>query len=267
MKKYFTYFKLRCLTNLQYRSAAIAGLLTQFFFGMVFIEVYIAFYSSGDGSVPISLCNLVNYMWLQQAFFSLVYPSEKDPKLFEMIKNGNLAYELVRPDNFYFKWYVKIYSKKIIAVLLRFAPVLLVAFILPEPYMLSLPPSIEYLGIFILAIFVSSILVCAIVMLLFIITMYTLDFRGSLSIFGVIIELFMGGTVPLVFFPDWLLKVANVLPFRFLGDFPFRVYSGAFSVSNSFVMLGKGLSWCVIVIAIGYYLCNRALKKAVIQGG
>lgn len=86
MKKYFTYFKLRCLTNLQYRSAAIAGLLTQFFFGMVFIEVYIAFYSSGDGSVPIPLCNLVNYMWLQQAFFSLVYPSEKDPKLFEMIK-------------------------------------------------------------------------------------------------------------------------------------------------------------------------------------
>ena len=143
MKKYFTYFKLRCLTNLQYRSAAIAGLLTQFFFGMVFIEVYIAFYSSGDGSVP----------------------SEKDPKLFEMIKNGNLAYELVRPDNFYFKWYVKIYSKKIIAVLLRFAPVLLVAFILPEPYRLSLPPSTEHLGIFILAIFVSSILVCAIVML------------------------------------------------------------------------------------------------------
>ena len=32
-------------------------------------------------------------------------------------------------------------------------------------------------------------------------------------------------------------------------------------------MLGKGLGWCVIVIVIGYYLCNRALKKAVIQGG
>lgn len=234
---------------------------------MVFIEVYIAFYSSGEGNVPISLGVLVNYMWLQQAFFSLVYPSEKDPKLFEMIKNGNLAYELIRPDDFYFKWYIKIYSKKIIAVLLRFAPVLLVAFILPESYRLTLPPSIEYFGIFILALFVSSILVCAIVMFLFIITMYTLDFRGSLSIFAVIIELFMGGTVPLVFFPDWLLKIANVLPFRYIGDFPFRVYSGAFSISTSFIMLGKGLLWSVVVITIGYYFCNRALKKAVIQGG
>ena len=49
--------------------------------------------------MPISLCNLVNYMWLQQAFFSLVYPSEKDPKLFEMIninfKNITIKIKLI----------------------------------------------------------------------------------------------------------------------------------------------------------------------------
>ena len=82
MRGYVSYFKLRCLTNLQYRAAAIAGISTQFFFGLVFILVYLAFYESNTYSVvPMELSNLVSYMWLQQAFYSLVYPYERDQEL------------------------------------------------------------------------------------------------------------------------------------------------------------------------------------------
>ena len=44
MKAYFTYFKLKFISSLQYRLAAIAGISTQFFFGFIYIMVYIAFY-------------------------------------------------------------------------------------------------------------------------------------------------------------------------------------------------------------------------------
>ena len=47
MSYYLSYFKLRFITSLQYRAAALAGISTQFFFGFVFIMVYVAFYESG----------------------------------------------------------------------------------------------------------------------------------------------------------------------------------------------------------------------------
>ena len=38
MRSYINYFKLRIITNMQYRSAALSGIVAQFFFGIVFIK-------------------------------------------------------------------------------------------------------------------------------------------------------------------------------------------------------------------------------------
>ena len=133
MKSYLTYFRLRIITNLQYRTSAVAGILTQLFFGFVFIMMYLAFYESNDTSNVMNWNQLVTYMWLQQAFFALTYPFIKDNELLEMIKNGNLAYELVRPQNFFFKFYIKMIAERFVGTLLRFLPVLIIGFLLPYP--------------------------------------------------------------------------------------------------------------------------------------
>ena len=107
MKVYLNYFKLRIITNLQYRSAAIAGIATQLFFGFVYIMLYLAIYESNTNiTAPMDLKSIITYMWLQQAFFAITYPYLKDHELLDMISSGNLAYELIRPQNFYVKFYV-----------------------------------------------------------------------------------------------------------------------------------------------------------------
>ena len=136
MKSYLSYFRLRFITNLQYRMEAIAGICTQVFFALIFIMVYLAFYESG-GNVPMNWQELVNYLWLHQAFFALVYPFDRESELLSMIKNGNLAYELIRPQDFYFKWYIKMLAKRLVAVLLRFVPLIILAILLPYPFHLS----------------------------------------------------------------------------------------------------------------------------------
>jgi ABC-2 type transport system permease protein len=47
------------MTCLQYRSAAIAGILTQVFFAFVYIMVYLAFYESGDANAPMTLKQVI----------------------------------------------------------------------------------------------------------------------------------------------------------------------------------------------------------------
>ncbi len=48
MKKYWAFFRLRFAMGLQYRAAAAAGIVTQFFWGGMNILVYRAFYET-DG--------------------------------------------------------------------------------------------------------------------------------------------------------------------------------------------------------------------------
>ena len=46
MKAYFSVFKLRLIYGLQYRAAALAGVATQFFWGIMHIMIYEAFYAN-----------------------------------------------------------------------------------------------------------------------------------------------------------------------------------------------------------------------------
>ena len=68
------YFWLKFKAGLQYRAAALAGIITQLFFGIVYISVYFACYESNtNSSLPMPLHQLISYLWLNQIFFCLIY--------------------------------------------------------------------------------------------------------------------------------------------------------------------------------------------------
>lgn len=268
MRAYLNYFKLRVITNLQYRSAALAGIATQLFFGFLFIMLYLALYESNTGvNAPMDWNTLVSYLWLQQAFYAITYPYLKDNELLNMISNGNLAYELIRPQNFYFKFYTKMLAERIVATLLRCLPILIIGMLLPYPYKLSLPPTVGNFLMFISSLIISCLLVTSLSLIVHIITMFTIDSRGITSAYSMIAEVFMGLIIPIPFFPLWMKKIANVLPFRFIGDFPYRAYSGSIDIIEGKTLLIGSIIWMTISIIFGYLLSKYALKKAVIQGG
>lgn len=268
MKSYVALFKIKFITSLQYRAAALAGLSTQFFFGFVFIMVYLAFYESSSITVaPMKWQEVVNYLWLNQAFFALTYIWIKESSLISMIRNGDIAYELCRPINFYYKWYATMYGSRLASVILRFLPVILIALILPYPYKMSLPINIESFILFIIALLMSSLLVTAIALIFHLITFFTLDEKGIIALLMVISEVFSGGVVPLPFFPKFLKTIAYLLPFRFIADLPFRIYSGNVSIESAIPDLLIGIVWIFVIFYIGIILSRKALAKAIIQGG
>ena len=267
MRQYLSFFKLKFAVGLQYKAAALAGLATQIFFGLVFIMVYMAFYGSGDANVDISLSEIIPYQWLSQAFLSLIWIWHKDNEILNMIKNGNVAYELCRPQNLYWMWYIRILASKLSAVLLRCVPLLIIAFLLPYPYNLSLPSSFGNFIIFIISLILACLLITSLSLIVHIITLFTIESRGVITTYSTIAEVFMGTVIPIPFFPDWLANIAKHLPFRYIGDFPYRIYSNSITISDGIVLLSKSFIWIIITILIGIVVSKFALKKAVIQGG
>ena len=80
------------VNTLQYRAAAVSGMCTQFFFGLVMIMVYVVFYREHPEAYPTGLQAIVSYVWLQQGFLQMYLVIEMEQ--FDAIVDGTVAYEL-----------------------------------------------------------------------------------------------------------------------------------------------------------------------------
>ncbi|ERI91527.1 hypothetical protein HMPREF1982_03171 [Clostridiales bacterium oral taxon 876 str. F0540] len=267
MKAYYSLFKMRLLKGLQYRIAALAGVLTQFFWGFMYIMIFEAFYKSTTAVQPISLRELIQVLWLQQSFLALIMLWFRDTELINLITSGNIAYELVRPSDLYSFWYAKLIAQRLSSALLRCFPILIVAILLPYPYNFTLPPTFTAFILFVITLVLGIILIVAISMLIYISIFYTMSGVGSMLIFGVFGEFFSGLLIPVPLMPKFLKGLVYLLPFRYTSDLPFRVYAGNIGTKEAVLSVGVQLLWIIVLIAGGKLWMNKALKRIVVQGG
>ncbi len=267
MKAYFSVFRMRLINGLQYRAAAVAGVATQFFWGFMFIMVYEAFYQGAAKSQPMELSQLVSYIWLQQAFLVFIVLWYRDGELFNLITSGNIAYELCRPSGLYEFWYAKLLAQRFSGALLRCFPILLFAFFMPGIYRLSLPKNPAAFGLFLVTLGLGLLVLVSISMFIYISVFITMSPVGSLLVFGVAGDFLAGGIIPIPLMPEWLQRIAYVLPFRLAADLPFRVYSGNIPVSEALVGVATQIFWLAALIFLGRIAMKKVLKHVVVQGG
>lgn len=267
MKGYISYFKTELLSGLQYKTAAIAGICTQFFWGFLQIFIYQAFYAGTGQNVPMDFDKLVTYIWLQQAFLTLLFVRIRDESIAKSIKNGSVAYELVRPYNLYVWWYIKCIAKRLAAVTLRSGVLILVTLFLPEPYNLSLPASWGSFGMALLNLVFGALIVTAIMVIIHSIAFFIYDDKGIACVIYNFAELLSGTSLPLPLLPNIVQKICLIFPFWLIGDLPFRIYSGDILIAESLKYLGLQVFWLIALTVIGIVILKHAMKKVYIQGG
>ena len=175
LKKYISFFRLRCVTGLQYRAAALAGISTQFAWGFLIIFAYHAFYRSNPTAFPMTLQATVNDTWIQQAFLAMFASWVLDGDILEEITSGSISYSLCRPVDLYAMWYTKSLSGRISRVALRAVPILVVAALLPAGYNLTAPTDLPTFFLFLLTMVLGALNSTAFTLLIYVLTMYTLS--------------------------------------------------------------------------------------------
>ena len=226
LKKYISFFRLRCVTGLQYRAAALAGISTQFAWGFLIIFAYHAFYRSDPTAFPMTLQATVNYTWIQQAFLAMFASWVLDGDILEEITSGSISYSLCRPVDLYAMWYTKSLSGRISKVALRAVPILVVAVLLPAGYNLTAPTDLPTFFLFLLTMVLGALNSTAFTLLIYVLTMYTLSSTGLRSLLLTLADFLCGGVVPLPFFPPTLRRICELTPFAATSNVPYRVYSG-----------------------------------------
>lgn len=267
MRKYLSFFRIRFLAGLQYRAAAWAGIATQFAWGGMSILMYRAFYQSGQNAFPMEFSQLSSYIWMQQAFLAMFMVWFYDNEIFDHITSGSIAYELCRPCDLYSMWFVKNMAIRLSRVVLRCAPILLVAALLPAPYGVTLPASLEAALLFPISMLLGFLVMVAFSMLVYISAFYTISPNGVRILVTSVLEFLAGGVLPIPFFPDWLRPVMYALPFASMQNTPYLIYVGHFAAGDALGGMVMQLFWVIALVLMGKGWMNQALKKVVVQGG
>ena len=259
--------RMRFIYSLQYRAAAWAGVMTQVFWGFMETLLYKAFYASNAAAFPMTLPQVTCYIWLRQAFFAMFILWSVDGDILDMIINGNVGYEIIRPTDLYWMWFTRNLGSRLSKVALRCGPVFLVAFLLPAPFGLSLPPNWVTFFAFLLSFVMAVLLIIGLCMWIYILSFYTIASRGVQSIVGLTAEFLSGSLLPIPFMPESFQKVAYLLPFAQTQAVPYLMYSGYYSGREMVMNLGVQLFWLIVVIGSGHAVMKRALLKVTVQGG
>ena len=262
-----TAFRLRARMEMQYLAAAVGGFFTQLFFGLILIFLYQALDTAGSraGQSPVAFADTVAYVWIQQAFFRLLFGS--DGSLNQAILSGDLVYELCRPVRLYPYWTVRILAYKITSSLMRAWPLLLLASIMPEPWRLHWPDNVPQMAAFVLSLFFGMLTISFLDALMSGITMRTLDPRGITNIISMFSLFFSGNILPLTLFPDAWQGWLQALPFAQSLDAPIRLFTGQTALSDFPAMLLRQIIWILLLAGGGSLLWRHNLKRLVIQGG
>ena len=261
---YLAFAKKSFQQRMQYRVANLAGLTTNFFFLLVHIFVYTAFYAVYTGPQPLSLHEIITYFVLCQVFFMLMPFWGTRSEVTSAIKDGSVALQLTKPVDFHAYWFADECGRACYYTLMRGLPTFLISIIF---FAVAIPTQPTTLMAFALSMTLATFMSAAITITICSSAFWTLDTTGISGLSYSIITLFSGMLVPIALWPEWLADIARWLPFEGLIDVPFSIYLGKITGIGVWIAIGKQMAWSLFFIGLGRFLLSRGFSRLVIQGG
>jgi ABC-2 type transport system permease protein len=249
--------------QLTYRAAALAGLTTNFFFGVLRVAVMVALYGARTEVAGIDLPAAITYTGLAQAIIAyLSIFGWYD--LMRSVSSGEVAADLLKPLGYFRYWLAVDLGRALVAFLLRGVSIMIVYAIFFE---ITVPQGFIQWGALTLALLLGWLLSFAWRFLVNLAAFWTPNALGIGRFAFGLAWVLSGFFMPLRFFPPWAQTLCQLTPFPSMVNTTIEIYLG--------LLTGWGLLWALLMqgfwIVLLVWLCQRVLRagvrRLVIQGG
>ncbi len=269
MQTYLALIRLAIQRQLTYRGATLAGLATNFFFGILRAAVMVALYRSTASMAGMTLPDAITYSGLAQSLITFVSLFGWFEIIFSYT-NGQISTDLLKPMSFFGFWLAQDLGRSLTTLLLR-GVVMMAAYAVFVPLIFDIPltaPSRPAqwasLGVSLL---LSWLVSFAWRFLINLSAFWVTDARGFSRLFFGLGNLLSGFFMPLHFLPPWLQSLAYLTPFPQMIQTPIDIFLGLLQGSAEINALFQQAMWAVGLILAGQLTLRLGVRKLVIQGG
>lgn len=263
MHLYWQLAKLSFQRQLTYRAATLAGLATNFFFGLLRASVLIALLTARPGATDLSIPSAITFTALSQALIAyLSLFGWYD--LMNTVSAGEVAADLLKPMDYFTFWLAKDTGRALTNLLTRGLTILLVYDLFFEMvYPHSLAQWLAVLLALILALLVSF----GWRFLVNLASFWTPNANGIGRFAFGMAWVMSGFFMPLRFFPDWFVTICNFTPFPSMVNTIVEIYLGLLSGRALILALTTQLLWFLALLIACRLVLRAGISRLVIQGG
>ncbi len=263
MRTFLRILKLSIQQQTTYRTSLVAGLATNFFFGIFRAALVVALYAGQEEVNGMSLPGALTFVALGQALiaFLMIFGSYD---LMATVYNGSIGSDLIRPVPLFSLWMAKDLGRSLVNLVMR-GLLLVVVFALF--YQILYPSSwIDWLWT-LLSLMLGWMVSFAWRFLVNLAAFWTPDARGVGRAAFTFSQLFSGFLIPLRLYPDWFAQICRLTPFPSMLNTSVEVYLGMIGGAALWRAVGTQLVWFVLLALACHVTLRAGMRRLVIQGG
>jgi ABC-2 type transport system permease protein len=264
MNKYFRYVVCAMQETLAYRTSYFLNVISSFVFYFALFFVWKAiFQGSGGQPLQISLPELKAYIMIALIMNTLV-TFNSEFRISRQIRSGNIAMDLLHPLD-YLRMHLSItFGSSVMEGGIVSALAVLFALFIRD---IARPPALVYWPLFIISIGFSFLIKFLIVYIFALFSFWTTSVMGVVWFRRALTDFFSGAVIPVIFFPDWLKGISDLMPFQGIIHIPAFIFLGKFPIPDALRMLGVQALWIALLWAAAQVVWKFALRKVTILGG
>lgn len=262
MKSYWQ-FALQSMRIAQvYRASVWLDIVFSLLFTFLHVSVWRALLGSGavEGT---TVQDMVTYVILSQ-FITTMLGSQAAAMIEQRLHSGDICNDLIRPVSYRAQILFSDLGGVIAKLLFTSLPLLATAFLFFE---FQPPASIAHLVVFVLMVTFALLISFYINYLVGLIAFRVVRSLHLLWFVGTIRRFLSGQWIPFWFYPDWLRRVADYSPFRFMFFEPISAYMGRSNLQEVGLSFTVMIAWLLGLILLEAWLWHRTVTRLVVQGG
>ena len=246
-----------------YRGATFAGVFTNTVFGFLRAYILLALYRHRASVGGLDATDVVTYTFITQGLLTTTAVFGQT-EITDRIRTGDIVSDLYRPLHFQAYWATRDLGRAFFQVIFRGIPPFLIGSLF---FHLRLPGGAVTGLAFTVSLLLAVEVGFAYGLLIALSGFWLIDTRGPAQLALFVMQFFSGAIVPVSFFPGVLHSLAEVLPFSAIIQLPVEVFLDLHRGAAVLGVLGRQLGWAVGLVGLNEFVCRRALRKVVVQGG
>ncbi|HPH94794.1 MAG TPA: ABC-2 family transporter protein [Anaerolineaceae bacterium] len=263
MRLFLKILRLSFRRQLTYRTATLAGLVTNLFFGVLRASVLIALFNAQPSVNGLTVKGAVTFAGLTQgviAYLSIFGWWD----IMQSIEKGSIGADLLKPMNFFTYWLAQDIGRAAAQFVTR-GLVLMIAF--GFLFQITLPASPAQWLAFAFALILSGLVSFAWRFIINLAAFWSPNAIGFGRFAFSLTWIFSGFAMPLRLFPDWFQQFCAFTPFPAMINTVIEIFLGTLTPPETLQALLLQAAWFVGLSILSQFILKAGIRRLVIQGG